>query len=122
MWIAKRRSFGEMTKPMEHRDDECGPGSGHRPQVVLQQDLDVLNSGNQPVLNLDAPQSSPAGPFEAVMIGGVGEADFGQVLATLSVPPRGGAVRLLAGSVQQGLMFVTVNRAPRRRRAGAGRA
>ena len=66
---------------------------------MLQEDLHVLDGGNQPVLNLHAPQPPPAGPFETVMIGGVGEADFRQMLSTLTVPPRGGAVRLLAGSI-----------------------
>ena len=80
-------------------NQQRGSSARDGPPAVLQQNLDVLDCGNQPVLNLDAPESSPAGPFEAVMIGGVGEADFRQMLPTLPVPPGGGAVRLLTGAV-----------------------
>jgi len=90
-------SVGEISRG---REEESGPGGGDGWQPMLQEDLYILDGGDQPVLNLHPPQAPPAGPFETVMIGGVGEADFRQMLAALTVPPRGGAVRLLAGAIQ----------------------
>ena len=93
---------------------ERGPGGGDRWKPMLQEDLHILDGGDQPVLNLHAPESSPAGAFEAVMIGGIREADFRQMLSAASVASGGGAMCLLAGSVQECLLFMTMKCAPLR--------
>jgi hypothetical protein len=73
-----------------------------------QQQADVLDGGDQPVLNLHPPESSPPGPFETVMVGRVGKAGLGQVLATLAISSGGGTVGLVAGSIQQVIATVSL--------------
>jgi hypothetical protein len=43
---------------------------------VLEQDTNVLNGGDEKVLNLLLGQTSPPGAFKVVVVGGVGEAAF----------------------------------------------
>ena len=77
-----------------------------------QQDLDVLDRSNQPVLNLDAPQPPPPRPLEPVVVGRIRKTTLDQMLPALPIPPGGGAVGLAARLFQQGVVFVAVNRAP----------
>jgi hypothetical protein len=92
-------------------DEERGTGGAGRREPVFQQNLHVLDGGDQPILNLHPPEASPAGAFESVMIGRVRKADLRQMLSSAPIASGGGAVRLLTGTVQQGLLFVSVDRA-----------
>ena len=88
----------------------CSRGGCGRSRPLLEQDFDVLNGGDQPILNLHAPQPSPAGAFEPMVVGRIRETNLGQMLSSFSISSGGRAVRLLARPIQQGLLFVSVNR------------
>jgi len=45
------------------------------------------------------------------MIGGIRETNFHQVLPSFPISVSGGTVGLVAGSIQQGLVFMPMNRA-----------
>jgi hypothetical protein len=100
---------GEYTA---HRHNGCRSGYRHdRLADVFEQDLDVLDGRNQPVLNLHPPQPSPAGAFESMVVGRVRKADLREVLPALAIPSRRRAVSLPARLIEQFLVFVAVNRA-----------
>jgi hypothetical protein len=58
---------------------------------AAQEDAEVLAGGDEVVLHLEALGAAPPGSFEAVLVGGVREAGFDEVLAATTVPPGGGA-------------------------------
>jgi hypothetical protein len=59
-----------------------------------QQDAHVLDCRDQVILDLLSPESSPARPFEVMIIGGIGKASLHQVLASFAVASRSSTVRL----------------------------
>ena len=61
-----------------------------------QQDAHVLDGCDQVILDLLAPESSPASSLEVVIVGGIGKTHFHQVLAPFAITARGEAVSLSA--------------------------
>ena len=62
--------------------------------AVGQQDAHVLDGGDQVILDLLPPESSPARPFEVMIVGRIGKARFHELLPASSIPARGAAVSL----------------------------
>jgi hypothetical protein len=78
-----------------------------------EEDFQILKRGDEQVLNLLAPQATPAGSLEAMLNGSFAEVAFLEPLASLTVAPSGRSVRLPSGSVEEFLTGVTFEGAPR---------
>ena len=72
------------------------------------QKADVLARSDHPILDLLPPQAAPSGAFEAVAVGGLGEATLGEVLAPCAVPTCGDTEPLLLGTLNQGLVAMSL--------------
>jgi hypothetical protein len=66
---------------------------------VPKENPDILNGGDQEVLDFLPDQSSPPAAFEVMIVGGVGERSFHQVFSSAAIDLGGQAVRLPSGSV-----------------------
>ena len=72
------------------------------------EDFEVLDGGNEQILDGLLDQSAPAGAFEAMEDGGVAKIAFLQPLAALAVSSGCRGVGLTAGAVQQFLLWIAV--------------
>ncbi len=70
-----------------------------------------MDGGDEIILNLLPPKSSPARALEVVIVGGIGKALFHQLLAPFAVSPRGAAVRLSACDIEGLLLCMSFERA-----------
>ena len=59
-----------------------------------QQDAHVLDGCDQVILDLLAPESSPAGALKVMIVGGIGKTALDQMLPSFAITPRGHAVGL----------------------------
>ena len=67
--------------------------------LVREQDAHILDRRDQVILDLLAPESSPARAFEVMIVGRISKTALDQVLAALAITPRRATVRLGAGSI-----------------------
>ena len=70
-------------------------------QATGDQDLCVLDSTDDTVLDALLVQASPSGSFEVMQVGTLGEAAFHQVASADTVPPRFFALGLFYGLVDE---------------------
>jgi hypothetical protein len=113
-----RSPKGIVCKDLSQRDHRrhCSLGSSMR-----QQDAQVLDRGDQVILNLLAPESSPASALEVMIVGRVSKALFHELLPALSIPSRGATMGLFPCYIEGRLLFMSFKRAPELR-SGALRA
>ena len=88
---------------------------------MCEQDAHVLDRGDQVILNLLAPESSPARALEVMIVGRVSKTLFHELLSALSIPSRRATVGLFARYIQGPLVLMSFERAPELR-SGALRA
>ena len=53
--------------------------------IMGQQDVHILNRGDQVVLNLLSPEPPPAGAFEVMIVGGIGKTLLHQLLPAFAI-------------------------------------
>jgi hypothetical protein len=70
----------------------------------------VLDRGNQQILDSLFPKSSPASAFQPMTVSGIGKAAFHQVLSSFKVAFGGFGMGDLARSIQKCLILVTMER------------
>src|SRR6187402_1547222 len=63
-------------------------------------DFEVLDGGDEQILDLLPPEAAPARTFEAVLDGGLTKVAFLEPLPPLSIAPRSRSVGLAPGSIQ----------------------
>lgn len=85
-------------------------GSRGLPTAPAEQNPNVLNPGNQPVLNLLPPKSPPACSLETMIVRCIRKAALQDNLSALAAFAGLPAVRLLSGLVQQFLMLMPLQR------------
>jgi len=90
--LAKRKQARFLPKKsLRQGNDRAGRRLQNRPR---QQDANVLDRGNQIILDLLSPQPTPAGAFEPVIVGGIGKTALQQILPPPAIPLGRRAVRL----------------------------
>src|SRR5690349_920423 len=73
------------------------------------QDADVLDSGDEPILNLLSPHPPPARTFESVIVGRIPKALLDQELSASTIAPRRGAVGLGPCLIKDLLVLVSMD-------------
>jgi len=74
---------------------------------VLSQDAQVLDRGDQVILDLLAPESSPPRPLEVMVVGRIGKAGFHEMASSSAIALGGAAVRLGFCYIQGRVFFMT---------------
>ncbi len=76
-----------------------------------QEDLEVLQGGDELILDGLLGETAPAGPLEAMLRGGLGKVALLEPLPPLSIAPRGGTVGLQARPLQEVVARIAIETA-----------
>ena len=86
-----------------------------------EEDAQVLDGGDQIILDLLPPEPSPARPFEVMIVGRISKTSLHELLAASAIAPRRAAVGLRTCYIQERLFFVPVHSAPMEERVHCAR-
>ena len=73
---------------------------------MSQQDTDVLDGGDQVILDLLSPETSPTRALEVLVVGRIRKTALHQMLPSFAISPGGGAMGLGECYIQGSLFFM----------------